>query len=131
MTRVKSVIRRHLEPTPSPSLGPAEEKTSVRRDALANDLLDVSRRNQLYFVACFGTVVVALAGAAAITLRFLNSPETIRTIFGVLGISITGLMVQMTSLWKQKVLADTVLVLCRNIDESRLESFLEVLLNRL
>jgi hypothetical protein len=56
---------------------------------------------------------------------------TSATIFGVLGISVTGLMAQMTSLWKQKVLADTVLVLCRNVDDTRLEPFLEALLNKL
>jgi hypothetical protein len=85
----------------------------------------------MYFAICFAAVLVVLAGAGVITVRYLNSPSTIRTIFGVLGISITALTVQLTSLWKQKVSADLLAVLARNVDENQLKGLLDTLVARL
>ncbi len=129
MTTVKSALLRHLTSPPSPTLG--GNSTRASKQMLANDLLDVSRRNTIYFGVCFGAVLLALVAAAAITLRYLDSPDTIRAIFGVLGISVAGLTVQLASLWKQKVNADLLVVLTRNIDEEQLNRVLGVLLARL
>jgi hypothetical protein len=128
MTSVKSVLRRYLAAGPVPTLGGSVRTTSSR---LANDLKAVSRTNTIYFSVCFAVVLLILAGAAAITLRYLDSPDTIRAIFGVLGISITALTIQLTSLWKQKVSADLLAVLARNFDEDQLKTVVEALLAKL
>jgi hypothetical protein len=114
-----------------PTLGPGGRKASTTSQALANDLLEVSRHNTIYFSLCFGAVLLVLVGAAAITLRYLDSPGTIRAIFSILGISVTALTVQLTSLWKQKVSADLLLVLTRNVDEDQLKRILDTLLAKL
>ena len=132
MTSVKSVLHRHLMSDSPPALGGGGVRTrNNARQALANDLVAVSHRNRMYFAICFAAVLVVLAGAGLITVRYLDSPSTIRTIFGVLGISITALTVQLTSLWKQKVSADLLVVLARNVDESQLKGLLDTLVSRL
>jgi hypothetical protein len=119
-----------LAASPAPTLG-AGVRTTSSRQALANDLKAVSARNTVYFSVCFGAVLMILAGAAAITLRYLDSPDTIRTIFGVLGVSITALTVQLTSLWKQKVSADLIAVLARNFDSDQMKVIVDALLTKL
>jgi hypothetical protein len=131
MTSVISVLRRHATSTLAPTLGGPRSGAGISRDALANDLLAVSRRNTTYFRTCFAAVLLVLAGAAFVTLRYLDSPDVIRAIFGVLGISVSALTVQLTSLWKQKVSADLLLVLARNIDEAQLKTVIDTLLAKL
>ncbi len=131
MTSVKSVLHRYLTSPAPPTLGGGTRRPSTGNQALANDLLEVSRQNTIYFRICFGAVLLVLVGAAVITLRYLDSPATIRAIFGVLGISITALTVQLTSLWKQKVSADLLVVLTRNVDEDQLKRILDFLLAKL
>src|SRR5699024_1578232 len=116
MTTVKSILHRHLQMAMSPHLGAGV--ATLNRKQLTADLMGVSRSNQAYFFTCFAVIVLGLAAAGAIALRFLNSPTEIAAIFGALGLSVTGLITQLISLWKQKVTADTVLVLCRNLDET-------------
>ena len=99
--------------------------------AFEQDLLRVSRTNAIYFNVCFGVIVATLLGAGAITLRFLDSPQTIKTIFGVLGISITGLTAMLASLWREKVRADLLLVLARSIDDEQLKKYLDNLMSKL
>src|SRR5215203_853261 len=129
MPTVKTVLHRYLRTMPAPHLGASA--ATLSRKELANDLMAVSRANRTYFVVCVAVILLVLLGAAAIALRYLDSPDHIRTIFGVLGISITGLVAQLVSLWKQKVMADTVLVLCRSLDELTLKPVLDVLLAKL
>lgn len=131
MTNVKSVLRRHLVSSAPPALGGGGVRTRDAKQALANDLVAVSHQNRMYFAMCFAAVLLVLLGAAVITVRYLDSPATIRTIFGVLGISITALTIQLTSLWKQKVSADLLAVLARNVDESQLKGLLDTLVARL
>lgn len=129
MTTVKSTLHRHLQMAMSPHLGAGV--TTLNRKQLAADLMAVSRTNQTYFFTCFAVIVLVLAGAGAVAMRFLDSPAEVSAIFGALGLSVTGLITQLISLWKQKVTADTVLVLCRNLDETTLKPVLDVLLAKI
>lgn len=130
MPTVESTLRRHLLTVPEPRLGRAAGPAAIDRTALGNDLLAVSRTNQVYFAVCFAVVVLALIGAGIVTVRFMDSPQRIAALFAALGISITGLMAQMVSLWKQKVIADAILVLSRNLDEPQLKPMLDGLLGK-
>ena len=130
MPNVHSVLRRYMTRTPPPSLGPVL-RSETQHQAFANDLMAASRTNTVYFAICFGAVVAVLIGAAFVAIRYLESPDTIRTIFAVLGISVTGLTAQMAALWKQKVSADMMLILARNIDEAQMKTVVETLLAKL
>jgi hypothetical protein len=50
-------------------------------------------------------------------------------VFAAVGVTVTGLIKQMTSLWRQKVAADTLLVLCPVADERQLRTIISELLN--
>jgi hypothetical protein len=128
---VKSVVSRHLAATPPPTLGSRGARTSTKARALANDLMAVSRTNTIYFAGCFGAILLLLIGAGTIAVRYIDSPATIQRLFTVLGISITALTAQLASLWKQKVSADLLLVLARNVDEEQLKPILDTLLAKL
>ena len=127
---VDSALRHYLTAPSVPTLG-MDRRQPSRKDVLARDLMAVSRTNQIYFSVCFGAVGLVLVGAAVIVVRHLDSVGTIQAVFAVLGISITGLTAQMTSLWKQKVSADMLLVLVRNVEHDQLKSVLDTLLARL
>lgn len=126
---VATALQQYLAP-PAPTLGTGRGNRASK-DRLARDLVAISRSNRIYFSLCFGMVLVVLAGAAVFVVTHLGSIRTIQATFGVLGISITALTAQMTSLWKQKVMADTLLVLARNVGPDELKPILDTLLARL
>lgn len=132
MTSVASAVAAYATVAVTPELGAQPSKSGrSRRTAFERDLLQVSRTNAIYFNVCFGVIVAALLGAGGITLRFLDSPQTIKTIFGVLGISISGLIALLASLWREKVRADLLLVLARSIDDEQLKSITNRLMSKL
>lgn len=129
MSTVRMAIERYRSQTVVPTLG--TRKSSAKRSDLAEDLMAISHTNRHYFIACFAAVLACLFAAGAITLRFLDSPDRVRAIFGVLGISITGLTMQLTALWKQKVSADLLAVLARTLTEEQSSAVLDKLLDKL
>jgi hypothetical protein len=110
-----------------PSLGP---KPADETQRLARRLERVSRDNRRYFAVCFGAVGVLFVGAAAVAAMYLRSPTHITAVFGALGITVTGLIRQMTQLWKDKVAADMLLVLVAVADGPQMKKIVERLLKR-
>ena len=128
MPSLKSVLRSHAALTPGLGRTRNTERTA---DALARDLRRVSESNRTYFTVCFVAVLLVFLGTGAIAVRYMNSPERITEIFGALGVSVMGLIAQMTSLWKQKVAADTLIVLCSVADDTLIQKIIDTLLTKL
>jgi hypothetical protein len=102
------------------------------RDAeLASGLAAVSQTNQLYFQLCFGALLLLFAGSSVLVFRFINDPGRLGLLFTATGISIAGLVAQMVSLWKQKVTADLVAVLARDLQPTDVRAVIEVLFAKL
>jgi len=131
MTSIASAVEAYATPALAPELGGGSKDTGRRRDALEADLLRVSRTNTTYFNISVGAVLATLVAAAAITLKYIGSPDAIKAIFGVLGISVSGLLALLASLWREKVRADMLLVLVRNVDEEQLRKVIDVLMSKL
>ena len=98
---------------------------------LAADLEEVSRTKQLYFQVCFGTLLIFFTASCGLTVRFMNDPGRLGTLFAVTGIAIAGLVVGMASLWKQKVTADVLALLTRNLAPGDLRGVIEILFAKL
>lgn len=126
---IAHALHQYLAPPP-PTLG-SERSRRSSKESLARDLVAISRTNRIYFGVCFAMVLAVLGGAAAFVVTHLDSIRTIQATFGVLGISITALTAQMASLWKQKVMADMLVVLARNVGPDELKPMLDSLLAKL
>jgi hypothetical protein len=101
------------------------------RHELTADLAAVSRTNLLYFQVCFGALLLLFTGSCALVVRFMNDPGSLGTLFAVTGISVVGLVAQMVALWKQKVTADVVALLARNLQAADVRGVIEVLFAKL
>lgn len=128
MLSLKNVLRSYAVVPASLGRSRATQRTA---DALARDLKRASESNRIYFTLCFGAVLIVFLGAASIAVKYLDSPQRITAIFSALGITVTGLIVQMTSLWKQKVAADTMMVLCTVADDEQIHKVIDRLLKTL
>jgi hypothetical protein len=125
--KVKPVLRTYLGGV---QMG---ESTVVRVEetALTIGLAAVSQTNQLYFQICFGALLLLFTGSCILVLKFINDPSRLGTLFTVTGISMAGLIAQMVSLWKQKVSADVVALLARNLPPADVRAVIEVLFAKL
>jgi hypothetical protein len=94
-------------------------------------LLAVSHANERYFQWCFTAVAILLAGNCALAIRFIDDPGRLGALFTVTGVSIAGLVAQMVSLWKQKVTADVVALLARNLAPGDVRGVIEILFAKL
>jgi hypothetical protein len=92
------------------------------------DLKAVSETNKSYFLVCVAFLVVLFAGSCYVIIHFIDKPKDAAAVFGVTGISFTGLIAQMSSLWKKKVTSDMLLVLAGQLQPSDLKGIVDVLL---
>jgi hypothetical protein len=99
--------------------------------ALTTGLAAVSQTNQLYFQICFGALLLLFTGSCILVLKFINDPGKLGTLFTVTGLSLVGLIAQMVSLWKQKVTADVLALLARNLQPGDVRAVVEVLFAKL
>ena len=95
---------------------------------LSHDLKAVSDQNRVYFLVCVGMVAVIFIGACTVAVRYISDPGFMKEVFAATGVSITGLVLQMMKLWKEKVNSDMVLVLARNLSAADVRGILEILL---
>jgi hypothetical protein len=88
----------------------------------------VSDQNRVYFLICIGMVLAIFLGACTVALKYISDPAFVKEVFAATGVSITGLVLQMMKLWKEKVNSDLVLVLARSLSPGDVRSILEILL---
>ena len=98
---------------------------------LTTELEDVSRSKQMHFQICFGALLVFFTASCGFAVRYMNDPGRLGTLFAVTGLAIVGLVVEMTLLWKQKVTADVLVLLTRNLPPADLRGVIEILFAKL
>ena len=98
---------------------------------LAADLEEVSRTKELYFQVCFGALLVFFTASCGLVVRYMNDPGRLGTLFTITGIAIVGLVIEMAALWKQKVTADVLALLTRNLQPGDLRGVIEILFAKL
>ena len=107
---------------------PGENPLGVPTNDLSRDLKGISDQNERYFLVCVGMLLAIFIGACVIAVKYMSNPGLVGGVFAATGISITGLVIQMMKLWKEKVNSDMVLVLARNLSPEGVRGILEVLL---
>ena len=124
---VKQVLRSYVGGV---HMGEAAGPAAPRSD-LTHELTEVSRANRVYFQLCFGALLLLFTASCALVVQFMNDPGRLGALFAVTGVSIVGLVAQMVSLWKQKVTADVIAVLARNLQRGDVRGVIEVLFAKL
>lgn len=124
---VKQVLKAYVSGV---QMGEAVGPVAPRSD-LANDLTEVSRTKRAYFQGCFGALLLLFIASCAFVVQFMHDPGRLGALFAITGVSIAGLVAQMVSLWKQKVTADVVALLARNLQPGEIRGVIEVLFAKL
>jgi hypothetical protein len=126
--RVKRVLRSYVGGV---QMGDGEAAVTPSGHQLTADLEEVSRTNQMYFQICFGTLLIFFTASCGLVVKFMNDPGRLGTLFALTGIAIAGLVIEMVSLWKQKVTADVLALLTRNLQPGDLRGVIEILFAKL
>ena len=113
----------------SVSLG--TEVVQTPANDLANDLGAISAQNKMYVNICVAFIVVVFVAAVIIAYIYRASPALITPLYGATGVSTLGGISQMTKLWKEKIKADMMLVLARNLRPEDIRGIIDVLLTDL
>jgi hypothetical protein len=120
--------RTHFSDIGASSSGTAAEQAK-NAEELSRDLMKISSNDRIYFLICVIMVAILFLGSFFLVLFNLNHPETVKVIFAICGVSFTGLLKQMISLWKEKIHSDMALVLARNLPINELRAFIQILLH--
>ena len=125
--RVKQVLRSyvggvHMGEPPAPAWP---------RTELTSGLAEVSRTNQFYFQVCFLALLLLFTASCALVVKFMADPGRLGALFALTGVSIVALVTLMVSLWKQKVTADVVALVARNLRPGDVRGVIEVLFAKL
>lgn len=124
---VKQVLKTYVSTV---QMGDVSVQTPAPAE-LTTTLGAVSQANQLYFQVCFGALLLLFTASCVLVVKFMNDPTRLGTLFTITGVSIVGLVAQMVSLWKQKVTADIVALLARNLQPGDTRAVIEVLFAKL
>jgi hypothetical protein len=105
--------------------------TAWPRTELTTGLAEVSHSNHFYFQVCFAVLLLLFTASCALVVKVMDDPGRLGALFAVTGVSIVALVAQMVSLWKQKVTADVVALLARNLQPRDVRGVIEVLFAKL
>ena len=113
-------------------IGAGSSTTAVEQaknaEELSRDLMKISSNDRIYFLVCVSMAAILFLGSFFLVLFNLNHPATVKATFAICGVSFTGLLKQMISLWKEKTHSDMALVLARNLPTNELRAFIQILL---
>jgi hypothetical protein len=126
--KLKDVLARYSESGPHFGEKFEGEPDQDAANALSRDLKAVSDQNRVFFLVCVGMVLAIFGGACTVAVRCIADPTFVKEVFAATGVSLTGLVLQMLKLWKEKVRSDMVLVLARSLSPQDIRGILEVLL---
>ena len=101
------------------------------RSELTTGLAEVSRTNQWYFQLCIALLLLLFTVSCALVMKFMHDPGRLGALFAMTGVSMVALVAQMVSLWKQKVTADVVAVLARDLQPGDVRGVIEILFAKL
>src|SRR5215210_803833 len=121
--RVKQVLKSYVG---GAQIGDSSAPIMCSHELTAG-LVEVSRTNQLYFQWCFLALLLLFTASCALVVKFINDPGRLGTLFAVTGVSIVSLVAGMVLVWKQKVTADVVALLARNLQPRVVRSVIEIL----
>ena len=133
MAGLKSTLERHLPPGPGDfgSDGPEAQGIAFDRDNLRSDLIELSKKNELYFRICVGMVVFLFVGAIVIIAAFLSDPDHIAALFGALGISVLGVVRLMIKLMTEKKSTDVAIAMLGNLESAVSATVLKIMLKNI
>jgi len=97
---------------------------------LQRDLSAISKANQVYFNICVGMLLILFISSLAIVFMFIPNTQLLYSIFSVLGISVSGVITQMISLWREKSYVDLLYILAGTLKEDIIKSILQILVKK-
>lgn len=107
------------------------ESSNAKINALTNELKKVSSKNTVFFWISVSMVVIVFILSLVLIMKFLSDPGKVQTIFSISGVSVMGLIIYMTKLWKDKVNTDMLLILISTLDKEMINPILVSLINKL
>lgn len=132
MSNVRRVLQAFVA-AESPSLGSShvERRREHAQAALVSGLHAVSRTYRFYFVACGIALAGIVVAVAAVMLRETAGGDSWRSLLAALLVAVGALVARMALLWKQKVVADMLAVLSRNLSDEQLTAVITVMIPKL
>jgi hypothetical protein len=107
------------------------DQPDVEAQAAAEDLARVQKTNERYFAAYWVTLIVAYVGTLIVAIAFREEMGGLAAVLGVGGVMQGGLVLRLSSEWKEKARIDIVAVLTRRLPPAQLQVVLKDLLDGL
>lgn len=107
------------------------EAQLIDRDALRQELKDLSRKNEKYFA--IGIVMAAILFIGLIVVAFIqvNQPNAVKIASPIFGTSAAVVVWRMFKTWREKSYTDCVLALVPSVNEETLKTIVAVLVTKI
>jgi multisubunit Na+/H+ antiporter MnhF subunit len=103
----------------------------LTKSDIKNALEPISERNRIFLWITVGLLLIIFVGSVLVIYRYIDKPSTLTTIFSITGVSIFGLIVYMTYLWRQIVGINFAIAVADRLDSKDLYSIISGLLSTL
>lgn len=127
MKKLAPLLAKYSAP---PSQGTGKQ-SELNRSELISELRIVRSSNTVYFLICVVMLIALFVAGCVLALTLFTKPTEMKTTFGAMGFSMMGVFYQMTRLWKEKVLTDTLIVLAGALPPSQIKQIMEIILRKL
>jgi hypothetical protein len=99
--------------------------------ATAQDLARVQKTNECYFAIYWATLIIVFLGTLIVAIACRQEMGGLATVLGAGGVLQGGLILRLSSEWKEKARIDIVSVLARRLPPAELQLVLKELLDGL
>ncbi len=101
------------------------------KQATADDLARVQKTNERYFAVYWATLIATFLGTLILAIMFRSEMGGLAAVLGAGGILQGGLLLRLSSEWKEKARIDIIAVLTRRLPPTELTLVLKELLDGL
>jgi len=119
------IVEQGTRPRHPPGPSTSEEQ------ATADDLARVQQTNERYFAVYWGTLIATFIGTLALAIMFRSEMGGLAAVLSAGGILQGGLLLRLSSEWKEKARIDIVAALTRRLPPAELTLVLKELLDGL
>jgi hypothetical protein len=111
--------------------GRSESPTELDRRGLQRDLSQYRSGREAAFWICVALLLILFIGACLAVFAFRDDPAKLTKLSAATGVTLMGTVAGMTKLWQQRVRADLVIALTKNMSEDALKSAMSALIKDL
>ena len=124
MSELKKILKSHS------LIKMGDDVSKLELDPLKIKLSKLRASKENEFRVCMGVIIAAFLVLISLCFVLRNAPDKLAILTSAAGVTVTGLVTAMRSLWKDKIAVDFILALLESMKPESFESILPVIIQK-